>query len=36
MEFIQGFKIKKISLEDITQIINFIQLIQDYKKNYNH
>ena len=35
MEFIQGFKIKKISLEDITQIINFIQLIQDYKKNYN-
>tara|TARA_X000000950_G_scaffold289425_1_gene413265 strand:+ start:7708 stop:9231 length:1524 start_codon:yes stop_codon:yes gene_type:complete len=35
MEFIQGLKIKKISLKDITQIINFIKSIQDHKKNYD-
>lgn len=34
MNFIKGSKIKKISLNDIRKVINFINLIQKQKKNY--
>ena len=34
MNFIKGSKIRKISLNDIRKIINFINLIQKQKKNY--
>ena len=35
MEFIKGIKIKKITLNDITQIVNFIKTIQKIKKKYD-
>ena len=35
MEFIKGVKIKKITINDITQIINFIKTVQKVKKKYN-